>query len=306
VCKRLTAVAAVIAHRPASERSHDLVSTLFIPSPAASRGQLPDNWPDRVVVATDGRSQSDAALRAGRALCGSVAFEVLTVIEPADASADDQPVPAPPSIDAQRALVEAQLRRVLDESRASISVRSGFPPAVLASFAMTHGTSLLVVGLGQPRVFDRLLGGESLYRLARMARTPLFAVANDVSTPPRRLVVATDFTAPSTHAAMLALSVAAFDAEVVLAHVMAPDARPSHGRLRRLAESLQTGFCGRVKPVLLEGDPATELLSLATDRGADAIAFATHSHATSGNTSLGSVASRLVRCAGCSVLLMPA
>jgi len=283
------------------------VSTLFIPSATASRGRLPDNWPEHVVVATDGRSQSDSALRAARALCGSITFDALTVIEPPDAKAGNEPLPvATSSIDARRALVAAQLQRVLGQSSGSISVRSGYAPAVLASFAMTHGTSLLVVGLGRPRVFDRLLGGESLYRLARMARTPLFAVAGDAPAPPRRLVVATDFTPASMGAAMLALSVAAFDADVWLAHVSSPDQPPPGGRLRRLAESLQTGFCGRVKPVILPGDPATELLALAKDGGADAIAFATHSHPTSGNAPLGAVASRLVRCASCSVLLMPA
>lgn len=282
------------------------MSTLFVPSLAASPGRLPDNWSDRLLVATDGRSHSDAALRAARALTGSATFDVLSVVDPTDAALDDARSAAPSSIDAQHALVDEQLRRVLGESNASILVRSGFPPAVLASFAMTHGSSLLVVGLGRPRVFDRLLGDESLYRLARMTRTPVFAVAAGVSTPPRRLIVATDFVAPGTHAAMLALSVAAFDAEVLLAHVSDPDARSVEGRLRRLAESLQTGFCGRVKPVMLHGDPATELLALATDRGADAIAFATHDHATTGNASLGAVASRLVRCASCSVLLMPA
>lgn len=281
------------------------MSTLFIPSPAASCGRLPDNWPDHLLVGSDGRSQSDAALRAARALSGSVTFDVLSVIEPTDARLVDMRSPEPSSIDAQRALIDRQLQRVLGASSASISVRSGFPPAVLASFALTHGTSLLVVGLGRPRVFDRLLGDESLYRLARMTRTPLFAVADEVSTPPRRVVVATDFSEPSTHAAMLALSVASFDAEVLLAHVSAPDSRPADGRLRRLAESLQTGFCGRVRSVMLQGDPATELLALATDRRADAIAFATHSCATSGNASLGAVAARLVRCAGCSVLLVP-
>ena len=283
------------------------MSTLFIPSTAASRGRLPDNWPDRVVVGSDGRAQSDAALRAAPALAGSATFEVLTVIETDEMNGgDDAPWHGPSAVDGRGALIDAQLRRVLGDAAASITVRSGYPPAVLASFAMTRGTALLVVGLGRLPVSERLLGGETLYRLARMTRTPLFAVADGVSSPPRRLVVATDFSASSVQAADLALAVAPFDAELLLAHVSATDSWSADGRLRRLADSLQTGFCGRVTPVLLHGDPATELLALASDRHADAMAFATRSHSTSGGTSLGTIATRLVRCASCSVLLMPA
>lgn len=205
-------------------------------------------------------------------------------------------------------LVQAQVHRVLgDSADVWIEVRRGYPPAVLASYAETHEATLLVAGLGRVDVMERLLGDESALRLARMAQTPFYAVGTGRPTPPQRIVVATDFSATSLRAARLALALASPCGEILLAHVWTPTGRvPHEGRLRRQAELLQDGFSGRVTPIELKGDAASELLDLAKTINADAIALGAHGYGAVVRCMLGPVATRVVRCAPCSIMLAPA
>ena len=119
----------------------------------------------------------------------------------------------------------------------------------------------------------------------------------------------TDFSDTSMRAARLALALAAPDAELLLTHVKTPAGRVATANaLRRQAEALQTGFCGRVKPVDLEGDAATELLAFANSNGVDAIAVGTHGQAwpsRGARGTLGTVATRIVRCSACSLIVAP-
>jgi len=203
--------------------------------------------------------------------------------------------------------VEEQLDRLFGpDVDALLELRTGYPPAVLASYAQVHGVSLLVVGIGRPSVLDRLRGDESTLRLARMTRTPLYAVAPGCAVLPRQIVVATDFSAASMSAAQLALAVSAHDADVWVVHVVAPSRSiVPHGALRRFTEALQTGFCGHVRAVELSGDPATEVLSFANAHRADAIALGAVGERGFPHGAIGSVATRVVRCSSCSLLLAP-
>jgi nucleotide-binding universal stress UspA family protein len=284
------------------------MSTLLIPSPDVRAGVLPQDWPGSIIVAADGRAPADAALVAAKKLAGPSTFGVLAVVSVG--SSIDRPSPrdgGPPTLDSLRDAVSQQVHRMLgDDADTWIELRTGYPPAVLASFADTHAVSLLVVGVGRPRVLDRLLGDESTLRLARLTRTPLFAVAQGRPIPPRRVLVATDFSATAVRAARLALSVAAPDAEILLTHVRGFTGRLApEGALQRHAENLQTGFCGRVKAFELRGDPATEILACATAQNVDAIAIGKEGVTLAGRGGLGPVATRVVRCANCSVLLAP-
>jgi nucleotide-binding universal stress UspA family protein len=277
------------------------MSTLFIPSPSATNAVLREDWPSGIIVGSDGREPSNAALAAAAALAGPAAFGVLGVLTA------DTDRPGSAALQQLRTALDAQIARMLGDScDAWIDIRTGYPPAVLAAYAATHDVSLLVVGIGRPMVVDRLNGDESALRLARMTQTPLFAVAARHHVPPKRVVVGTDFSATSTRAARLALAVAGPDAEVSLVYVRTQADRPaSIGALRRTADMLQTGFCGRVSPVELHGDAATELLAYATHVNADAIAVGKHGVQRFGRGTLGPIATRVVRCARCSILLAP-
>jgi nucleotide-binding universal stress UspA family protein len=282
---------------------------LATPSYAAARVQTHHDWRSNLIVATDGRPPSDTALLAAHALVGDSTFGVISVLpEPASKDRSSGWSRVPETTRAHIEMVEAQVRRVLgDAAEVWIEVRRGYPPAVLSAFAESRAASLLVVGIGRPNVLERLLGDESTLRLARMTQTPLYAVGPNRATPPTRIVVATDFSATSARAARLALALAAPNAEILLAHVYTPAGKPAtQGSLRHHADILQTGFCGRVVPIELHGDAASELLSLAKSRDATAIALGAHGHGDLLRCTLGPVATRVVRCAPCSVILSPA
>lgn len=281
------------------------MSTLLVPTPASVLPSFGADWPRGLVVATDGRTASEFALVAAHRFAGAAPFGIVAV-ESAMNSVERGTSPGSPPVYRQQ--VEQQLIRVLgDGVVGSLELRSGYPPAVLAAYADTHRTPLLIVGIGRARVLDRLLGDESTLRLARMMRTPLLAVAPGRAVPPRCVVVALDFSDTSLRAAHLALSIAAPDADVLLAHVVSPaERRAPDGAMRRHVDALQTGFCGRVVPVQLRGDPATELLSFANQRGADLVAIGAHGQRPTLPGVLGPVATRVVRCSSTSVLVAPA
>jgi nucleotide-binding universal stress UspA family protein len=289
--------------------THGGLPTLANPSYAAARSDAREEFRGNLIVATDGRPPSDKALLAAHALAGAATFGVVSVL-PEAASKDRSSgwSHVPETSRAHVAMVEAQVRRVLgDAAEVWIEVRRGYPPAVLSAFAESHAASLLVIGIGRPDVLDRLLGDESTLRLARMTQTPLYAVAPNRRTPPERVVVATDFSTTSARAARLAIALAAPTAEILLAHVSTPAGKVApEGSLRRHAEVLQDGFCGRVVPIDLRGDAASELLGLAKSRDAAAIAIGAHGHGDVLRCTLGPVATRVVRCAPCSVILAPA
>ena len=109
-----------------------------------------------VLVATDGRPQSDHALLAARRLDAERTLEVLTVLpRPSGEVASEHDTDDGGEI-ALRRRVDWQLRRVLgNDAKTIVDVRSGDASIVLATAAMSSD-SLLVVGIGRPKVCDRL------------------------------------------------------------------------------------------------------------------------------------------------------
>jgi nucleotide-binding universal stress UspA family protein len=57
-----------------------------------------------------------------------------------------------------------------------------------------------------------------------------------------------------------------------------------------------------VQPIMLQGDPATELLRFGVNVHADLIATGSHGHGFVARLLVGSVATRIVRASTCSVL----
>ncbi len=275
-----------------------------------------------IIIATDGQEQSDGAVAMGRLLAGSTdAIRVVTVLEPVPLI-PEVPIPIPIDIEnAQRAEAkhEAAVRanRVLAE-RVDVEVHDGDPATVIARLAHQAGATMIVAGLGRHRVTDRVFGDETALRLIRAADVPVFATAPGANHASRRIVVAVDFSETSLRAARLALDVAAPGATIYLVHVAPRDSSfydwKSWGaaykvgvgdRLQRTREQLRIPDGMIVQNVVLQGDPATELLAFATSVNADLIATGSHGHGFVARMLIGSVATRLVRCSTCSVLTVP-
>jgi nucleotide-binding universal stress UspA family protein len=277
-----------------------------------------------VLVATDGRDQSDSALVAGLALAGGpTALRVLSVLEPVPVVNPEVPLPISPEMELARrselrSRIEAQVERTLSDVRPEIELRDGDPATVLAKVAREYNARLIVAGLGKHRILDRLFGDETALRLLRIAPVPVLAVDATFTGAPHRIVVAMDFSETSVRAARMALELACPGATVYLAHVGPRDnaVSPWNGwgpsyrtdavaALARVEDQLRIPAGVSVQRVVLGGDPATELLAFATGVNADLIATGSHGHGFIARMLIGSVATKLVRFSTCSVLTVP-
>jgi nucleotide-binding universal stress UspA family protein len=274
--------------------------------------------PIPVLAATDGRPQSDLALLVARRLVPTETLGVVSVIARAtDDVAGEARANLVDSV-VRQSRVEWQVRRVLGaDAEAQVEVRAGDPPTMLAAVARQRGAHLVVVGIGRPKVSDRLLGDESTLNVIRAARTPVLAVATGCALPAQRVVVAVDFSPTSYAAAALATRLAGPRAVVTLVHVAARAGKIAWGSescgfrgdvdlaLANWCARLRVGFAGTLSPTVLHGDAATEIAAFATGRGADLVAVGAHGHGPMTRAEIGAIAARLIRCASWSLLVTP-
>jgi len=157
-------------------------------------------------------------------------------------------------------------------------------------------------------------------RVLAAADVPAVTVGRHATGLPRRVIVATDFSPHSLHAARVALDFVAADATVIIAHVRPhiAAAGPTRDHWDHTYERvLPTMFAGlraelaaprgvRIETVSLDGGPAgRRLIELAAATGADLIVSGTHGHGGGARLALGDVAAALLRGAPCSTLLVP-
>jgi nucleotide-binding universal stress UspA family protein len=129
-----------------------------------------------------------------------------------------------------------------------------------------------------------------------------------------RILFASDFSPDSAVALEMAKEAAhRFEAEVIIVHVdqgaEAAPLSPAATARREGARSRLAGVCEELardqisaSPLLRTGDPAREILRVASDRGVGLIVIATHGESLSTNLLLGSVADRVLRYATMPVL----
>ena len=274
-----------------------------------------------IIVATDGRTQSDSALLLGFVLVESRdALRVVTVVRTPPAISEAQLIGYADWDAARRAHARRealdQMKRLWNDPL-DVEVHEGDPATMVARLAHKVGATMIVCGLGRHRVVDRMFGDETALRLIRVADVPVLAVAMGAAAAPRHIVVAIDFSETSFRAARMALDLAGPDATIHLAHVAPRDSSlyEWHGAstynadagaaLQKVREQLRVPPHCIVQTVLLQGDPATELLAFATAVGADLIATGSHGRGFVTRMLTGSVATTVVRCATSSVLTVP-
>ena len=297
------------------------METLRYPSAMPELG-IRANHASPVIIATDGRAQSDSALVVGRMLAETPeALRLVTVLKtmpvipdvPMSVSAD---LEAARRTEVRRELL-TQMARTWDDHY-DIETYDGDPATVIARLAHRAGATMIVCGLGRHRVADRVFGDETALRLIRLADVPVFATASGLSHAPRRIVVAVDFSETSLRAARLAIDVAASNATIYLAHVAPRDSslydwkgwgatykQDAGDALQKMREQLVVPHDMTMQKVLLQGDPATEVLAFASSVNSDLIATGSHGHGFVARMLIGSVTTRVVRCSTCSVLTVP-
>lgn len=275
-----------------------------------------------VVIATDGRSQSDGALVLGAAVAEEAsAIRVVSALKPMPVMAESQLSITLEIEDARRAelrwSVHEQVARIRSDI-VDIAFVDGDPAMIATRVAREVGARMIVCGIGRHLIHDRLFGDETALRLMRSAEVPVLAAAANASGAPGSIIVAMDFSESSRRAARTALAIAAPGAAIHLVHVMPREnarsevkgwgitaAEQATAALKTACEQLRVPPEIEVEPVLLTGDPATELLAYASGIHADLIATGTHGHGFVTRMLIGSVTTRLVRGANCSVLSAP-
>jgi|SRR5688572_15246755 len=277
-----------------------------------------------LIVATDGREQSDGAVRAGASLAGhSEAWRVITVASPLPIFAPELDLQIVAEAfaaqrDTQLRCVKEQVRRILGQARAvEVEVRNGRPAEVIADSAADANASLIVVGLGRHRIIDRVLSDETALQLIRSADTPVLAVESDFA-PPRTVIVGCDFSETSVHAGQLALRFVGRGATVFLLNAapredvvsMVSGGRAAYDEhslvaLANVAQRLEVPAGVHVQPVVRQGDPATCILEYAAETHAGMIAIGTRGQGLVARMLAGSVATKVIRGSSVAVLTLP-
>ena len=283
-----------------------------------------------ILLATDGSSQSGAAVVAARLLAArlGVPLEVVSVLEPQLAygvALGGTPIYVPELDDALRA---SRLSTVLDYvARYSegppppVHVRFGAIAEEIAETARERSATLIVVGAAPHQRMNRVIAGERAVHVLRASAVPVLSVPPGFSALPRTIVAAIDFSPASIRAAQTALLLIANGGTLTLLHIVSP--LLSDTRLRELgdhdpADAVQTLF-GRLRDelrpfvpedVTIETQVRTDtdidgIISGAMDVGAAVIAVGTHGPRLLERIFLGSVASSVLHMAPQAVLASP-
>jgi len=303
------------------------MSTTALATPETMPGIEPPLPTGPIIVATDTSVESDAALPIASALAERAGAEViaLSIIEAVNVPVYgvDGMVVSTPSLgeteSARESAARAQLiRMVSSTAKWPIIVRSGTPATEIASTASAMLARLIVVGRGRHHGYDRVIGGENILKILEHGDTPVLAVDEGLTSPPRRVVIATDFSPFSLYAAKVALSVVAPDATLWLLHVGPPfdesvailkdraDAYREHAAMAFANISVHLPkTSAHIESVVLTGSAPDELIRYIDEQKPDLVVSATHGYGFIRRMLLGSVAATLVRNAPCSVLIVP-
>ena len=278
-----------------------------------------------LIVATDSTTASDSALR----LAHTIAYRsrrsviVLSVHVPLPTTGPELQMANPPSMEADRrealrGQVRDQLFRAGIDDDWPIIVASGDPAATIVRIARENDAALVMMGLGEHGLFDRLLGDETVIRVLRLGTVPVLAVAPGFENLPRRVLATTDFTPSSIRAATLAADLMSSDGTLTLAHVLSDEADPANWRATNAgyngtlgrAFDLAISHIGIRQPETIErcviaGDPAKVLPKLVATLHPDLVVAGSHGHGFLTRLRLGSVSQQLVRTSKRSVLVAP-
>ncbi|MEX2177217.1 MAG: universal stress protein [Gemmatimonadaceae bacterium] len=301
------------------QRARPQESALLRAAPAAITDQP-------LLVATDGSSPSDAALRAARAISDLTGQKVilLGVHAPMPMMGPEVQIATTPNVDAeQRAALQSRLKEQLE--RVGISapwsehVVTGHPAATIANFATKIDAWLIIMGLGGHDLFERIFGDEMVLQVLRVGTAPVLAVAESFQSLPKRALAAVDFSSSSVQALALGGALMKWGGEITLAHVLSADREPlkwssteadyvrSVGRTldRIVVDAGLFGEAVRCERKVLSGDPSKQLIDLAKSQQPDLIIAGSHGHGFLSRLLIGSVSTKLLRKTGCSILIVP-
>lgn len=229
----------------------------------------------------------------------------------------------PANIDneSRRDVVEALRRAVADIPGADgweKVVITGTPSEEINEIAERWGATMLILGLGHHNRLDRIFGNETAIAVMRHARIPFVAVPATSRGLPEVALVAMDFTDASMAAANLAAQLVPQHGTLHIAHVCAfagSSAEPgdlidlyragAQAKLDAVVAKLRHQADCAIESMLLEGEPAEAILKLAKRERCSLIALGGHELGLVDRILLGSIRTKVLRGATCSVLIAP-
>lgn len=297
-----------------------------------------------VLLASEGRGKTDAPFRLAAAIAGRLGtdVEVAGVLEPYPVLLlGEEPMMYPPEFESIRehAMKETIARRLSaigpSAERWPVGIFYGEPGTRIAKVAHDRESTMIVVGLGQHKLADRLAGGERALRVLRAADRPVLAVAPGAVTLPQRVVVGMDFSPASVRAARTALTMLGDCGVLCLVHVRplidtqlmrASSELTSaaydqlverwHAKMDVQAATLFARLRGELRPYARpdtaietetrRGPVLEQLLAVADEKSAHLVAVGTHGPGLVERFFIGSVATDVLRHSGRSVLVAPA
>jgi nucleotide-binding universal stress UspA family protein len=280
----------------------------------------------RLLVATTGGPESRGALHLAAKLAerGRTSVLALGVARPfphATAGLFSLKQPVVLDEDSRRGVLENVRRATASidgtakwEKRALV----GMPDDVINDAATTWRATYVILGIGRHSRLDRLFGSETAVAVARKTCVPLIAVPSRVHSLPHRALAAIDFSPASMAAAVSAAKVLDRDGVLVLAHVQPFAGTTSHegdfvdvyrsgieAKLTSAVQTLRRATRRQINSVVLGGDPGPALLEYAKKTNCDLIALGGHDEPLIDRLLLGSVRTKVLREAQCSVLIAP-
>ena len=292
---------------------------------SAKSRRIPAKGVAPLLVATDASAAADAAIRATQviALHTGQSVRLIAVHEPLPLASPEAQIASMPSMNAEgraslRQLVREQFERIGVDAEWHLDIVTGDPAATIVGAAQSIGASLVIMGLGEHGLFDRLLGDETVLRVLRLGTVPVLGVAQGFRAIPVNVLAALDFTSSSVRGARLAANLMSPYGKLTLAHVMSPELDDSNWKG---SNSGYQGTIGRafdlvvadlgfkqaeiIERKVLAGDPTKAVLALAEQIEPDLIVAGSHGRGFLTRLLLGSVSQNLVRNAKCSVLITP-
>lgn len=285
--------------------------------------------PGPVLVASEATDASTDALFNAARLSATVfggVVQVLGVCNPTTGMAAGMDVlPVPPELDeARRIALLADLTRNLQIAAAGdtawpVTVLLGPPARTLAEEASRRGATMLVMGIGRHNPLDRLFGTETTLATLRESRIPILAVSPSFPIAPTHAVVGLDFSLASIEAARMALRLLNGSGTLTLVHVRPRFEHPTadwqawdadYSRtlpplFEQVRAQLDLPAGVLLETVTVRGDPAPALLAYVQQVNSDLVAVGTQRHSFFERLVVGSVATRVLRMARCTVLAVP-
>lgn len=179
---------------------------------------------------------------------------------------------------------------------------------------------LVILGLHRHGAVDRAFGDDTARAVMRRVGVPVLAVRPELTGLPTRAVVAVDFSRASMHAARMALTLlderGTLDLVYVRPAIPLGGTEDTEGLARIFAGGVDAAFAQlvdglhapptvHISRVVLQGEPADELMHYAQAVAPDLVAVGTQRHGRVARLLLGSVTSAVVHDGRWSVLVTP-